>query len=69
MGTPPINDYYTKASGTSMATPPHVSGVAALILQAHPSWTPPDKVKTALIETADIVAPKEIADIAYGAVG
>ncbi|ASI98849.1 S8 family serine peptidase [Thermococcus celer] len=64
MGTP-INDYYTKASGTSMATP-HVSGVAALILQAHPSWTP-DKVKTALIETADIVAPKEIADIAYGA--
>ncbi|ASJ10026.1 alkaline serine protease [Thermococcus sp. P6] len=64
MGTP-IDDYYTKASGTSMATP-HVAGVSALILQAHSDWTP-DKVKTALIETADIVAPKEIADIAYGA--
>jgi len=61
----PINDYYTAAPGTSMATP-HVAGISALILQAHPSWTP-DHVKTALIETADIVKPDEIADIAYGA--
>ncbi|NJE08460.1 alkaline serine protease [Thermococcus sp. M39] len=64
MGTP-IDDYYTSASGTSMATP-HVAGIAALLLQAHPSWTP-DQVKKALVETADIVAPTEIADIAYGA--
>ena len=42
-------DYHI-LSGTSMATP-HVSGVAALMLQAHPDWTP-DKVKTALKETA-----------------
>ncbi|AFL95548.1 putative subtilisin-like serine protease [Thermococcus cleftensis] len=60
-----IGDYYVAAPGTSMATP-HVAGISALILQAHPDWTP-DKVKTALIETADIVKPDEIADIAYGA--
>lgn len=64
MGSP-INTYYTSADGTSMATP-HVAGIAALLLQAHPTWTP-DKVKTALIETADVVKPSQIADIAYGA--
>ncbi|WP_456368506.1 S8 family serine peptidase [Thermococcus sp.] len=60
-----IGDYYVAAPGTSMATP-HVAGISALILQAHPNWTP-DQVKRALIETADIVKPDEIADIAYGA--
>jgi len=47
----PYNNYYTEASGTSMATP-HVAGAAALILQAHPDWTP-EEVKNALISTAD----------------
>ncbi|HEX6096037.1 MAG TPA: S8 family serine peptidase [Thermoanaerobaculia bacterium] len=39
-----------KASGTSMAAP-HVAGVAALLLEQHPHWTPQD-VKTAIVSTA-----------------
>ncbi|MGZ6141796.1 MAG: S8 family serine peptidase [Myxococcales bacterium] len=38
-------------SGTSMATP-HVTGVAALALQAHPDWSS-DDVRTAILNTAD----------------
>ncbi|PFM82135.1 hypothetical protein COJ46_08725 [Bacillus sp. AFS077874] len=43
-------DYQTM-SGTSMATP-HVAGMAALILSAHPNYKPED-VKAALMQTAD----------------
>lgn len=44
-------DYdHVAISGTSMATP-HVSGLVALIKQAHPDWTP-DEIKNKLQNTA-----------------
>lgn len=49
MGTA-VNDYYTSANGTSMATP-HVSGAAAILRQRHPDWSA-DQVKQVLIDTA-----------------
>ena len=45
-----VNEHYTSASGTSMATPA-AAGVCALILQAKPSLTP-QEVKTCLTGTA-----------------
>jgi subtilisin family serine protease len=45
----PENSYYAQLSGTSMAAP-HVSGVVALIKQAHPNWDPLT-IKNALIST------------------
>ncbi|NIA11834.1 MAG: S8 family serine peptidase [Nitrospiraceae bacterium] len=46
----PIDEYYTKASGTSMSTP-YAAGAAALLLQANPDLTPAG-VKAALTTTA-----------------
>src|SRR3989344_121366 len=59
-----IGGIYYGNSGTSMATP-HVSGVAALIRQAHPDWTPKE-VKTALRMTARHFENYSILEEGYG---
>jgi subtilisin family serine protease len=46
----PVNDKYTAASGTSMATP-HVAGAAAILAQRYPQWTG-KQLKDALASTA-----------------
>jgi serine protease AprX len=45
-----VDGDYIRIGGSSMAAPV-VSGVAALLFQAHPDWTP-DQAKSTLIETA-----------------
>ena len=53
-------------SGTSMATP-HVAGIAALVSQAHPDWTP-EQVKAAVMNTAthDLFTEPGQSGLAYG---
>ncbi|MEM3099211.1 MAG: S8 family serine peptidase [Nitrososphaerales archaeon] len=49
---PLSNQYYDTAGGTSYAAG-HVAGVAALVIQAHSTWTPA-QVKASLKQTADL---------------
>ncbi|MBP2329668.1 subtilisin family serine protease [Kibdelosporangium banguiense] len=46
----PLNDRYTAASGTSMATP-HVAAAAGILAAKHADWTP-EQLKAALVGTA-----------------
>lgn len=48
---------YNRISGTSMATP-HIAGLALLIKQAHPNWTPFD-IRAALANTADEITDED----------
>ncbi len=69
--TPPEFDVY---SGTSMSSP-HLAGAAALLIQAHPNWTPAE-VQSALMSTSwtenlrkeDWVTPTDPFDVGAGRV-
>lgn len=49
----PVNQHYTAANGTSMATP-HIAGAAAIIAQQHPDWDAAD-IKGALMSSAKVL--------------
>lgn len=57
---------YSRASGTSCATP-LVAGACALVLEAHPEWTPM-QVREALMMTADRAAAPDSNSYGWGVI-
>ncbi|MDT0345172.1 S8 family serine peptidase [Streptomyces litchfieldiae] len=62
----PVDERYTAASGTSMATP-HVAGAAALLAEAHPDWGAA-QLKDALVSTAATVSGTAVTEQGGGRV-
>lgn len=57
------SEAYSRISGTSMATP-HVAGLALLLKQEHPNWTPFD-IRAALANTADEISDGSDVPVPY----
>ncbi|WP_018681383.1 S8 family peptidase [Actinokineospora enzanensis] len=62
----PVDEHYSRLSGTSMATP-HVAGAAAIMAQQHPDWSG-DRIKAALVGSAKSVADAGVFTVGGGLV-